>query len=104
MRSGRREDALRARWDRRRRALGGTGERRIALEHRHHALGEEPHVQLRLLVRHAAEREFGHQVVEAGEPAQFGDLLQTVVGRADDLDLDVELGGFLPELSSFILE
>ena len=55
------------------------------------------------MVRHAAEGELGDQVVEAGELLQLGELLQAVVGRADDLDLHVEVGRLLPDVGSFIL-
>ena len=37
------------------------------------------------------------QVVQPGQPSQLGDLLDAVVGRADDLDLHVEVGGLLAE-------
>src|SRR5712691_3280279 len=99
--SGRRKDAFRA--------LSGCGgppgrgtrdgaaEGRIALEGRHDALGEQAHVQLGLLVRHPAEGELGDQVVHARQSPQLGELLEAVVGLADDLDLDVELGRLLAE-------
>ena len=44
-----------------------AGEGRVALQGSHHLVREEPHVHLRLLVRHAAEGELGDQVVEAGQ-------------------------------------
>src|SRR5690348_3824478 len=68
------------------------GEGAVVLQYRQYAAREEAHVLFRLVVWDAAEREFGHDMVGAGHPLQFGDLLDAVLGRADDLDLDVELG------------
>jgi hypothetical protein len=45
------------------------------LEHGHDALSEESHVELGLLVRHATEGQFGHQVVKPGQALQLGELL-----------------------------
>ena len=44
-------------------------------------------------MRDAAVREFGDHMVGPGYALQFSDLLDAVLGRADNLDLDVELGG-----------
>src|SRR5262249_39909299 len=97
-RSGRREHSARRRIGRQPRVdfRPRVRERRIALEHGNHPIGEEPHVDLRLLVRHAAERELGDQVVEPGQAMEFAHLLQAVVRRADDLDADVEVAGLVP--------
>ena len=76
------------------RALGRR-ERRIVLQGRQAALGEQAHVRLGLVVRQVAERELGDQVLEAGDLLQPAELLQAVVGRADDLDRDVEVGRLL---------
>ena len=48
--------------------------RGVALQHRHDLGGEQPHVELGLLVGHAAEAELGDEMVDAGEPSQLGDL------------------------------
>src|SRR5262245_31630834 len=77
---------------RRRRAGAGRGERPVALQHRHDLLGEHAHVELRVLVRHAAVAELADEMVETGELLQLGNLLDAVVGRADHLDLHVEVG------------
>ena len=69
-----------------------AGKGGVALQDRHHSVGEEAHVELGLLMRHRAEREFGDQVVEPGQALQFADLLQAIIGRPDDLDADVEIG------------
>ena len=45
---------------------------------------------------HAAVAELADEVTEPGQPLQLADLLDAVVGRAHDLDLDVELGRLLP--------
>src|SRR4029450_10057450 len=97
--SRRSEDAGRAGHGHRRRrgTVRWRHESLIALQHGHHALGEHAHVELGVLVRHAAVAELAHQVIHPGEPVQLGDLLDAVVGRADHLDLDVEVGGLLPE-------
>ena len=42
-------------------------EGRVALQHRQHLVGEQAHVELGLLVRHAAEGELGHEVIDAGQ-------------------------------------
>src|SRR5215510_6768736 len=96
--SRRREDAGdgRRHW-RRRRAVRRRGKRVITLQHGHDLLGEHAHVQLRVLVRHAAVAELADEMVQAGELLQLGDLLDAVVGGADHLDLHVEIGGFLSE-------
>src|SRR5712692_8241258 len=67
----------------------------IALQDRQYPVGEEAHVDFGLLVRHRAERIFGDEMVEPGQALQFADLVDTVVGRADDLDADVEIGCLL---------
>src|SRR6185295_2960139 len=82
---------------RRRRAVRGRREATVALEHRHHSLGEHAHVELGILVRHAAVAELADQVIHTGELVQLGELLDAVVGGADHLDLDVEVGGLLAE-------
>lgn len=68
------------------------GEGRVALQGRQHAVGEEAHVHLGLLVRQAAKREFGDEVVHPGAAPQLGDFFEAVLRRADDLDADVEIG------------
>ena len=60
-----------------------SGEQRIAMQHRHNAIGEQTHVQLALLVWHAAIGEIGDQVVGPRERAQLRDLLDAVIGRAE---------------------
>jgi hypothetical protein len=50
------------------------------LQHRHHAVRKEAHVGLGLVMRDAAEREFGHQMVGPSHPPKFGDLLQAILG------------------------
>src|SRR5207249_6505624 len=65
LRSRRREHPTRRRIGQPRLAAGARSrarERRIPLEYRHDTVGEEAHVDLRLLVRHAAERELGDEV------------------------------------------
>jgi hypothetical protein len=62
------------------------------LQHRQYSGRKRPQVFLCIVVRNSAERKFGYHVVGAGHALQFGDLLDAVVGRADDLNLDIELG------------
>src|SRR5690348_8176082 len=77
---------------------GGTArsrwrsKQRVALQHRYHPIGEQSHVEFALLMRHAAIGEVGNDVVGAGQRAQFGDLLDAVIRRANNLYLHVELG------------
>src|SRR5678816_857350 len=80
-----------------RRAVRWGRKSMVALEHGHHALGEHAHIELGVLVRHTAVTELADQVIHARELVQLGDLLDAVVGRADHLDLDVEVGGLLAE-------
>src|SRR5262249_10545995 len=56
----------------------GRGEGAVALQDGHHAVGEQPHVELGLVVRHATEAELRHQVVRARETPELRDLLETV--------------------------
>jgi hypothetical protein len=44
---------------------------------------------LGVVMRHAAEGKFGHQMVGPGQPLQFRNLLDAVLRRADDLDLEM---------------
>src|SRR6516164_10069913 len=81
---------------------GRRGERRVLLQNRQDALGEQPHILFRLGVRDASVREFGDKMVGPGDPLQFGYLFDAILGRADDLDLDVEFGGADPFL--FVLQ
>src|SRR6266540_4599773 len=69
--SGRSEDPLG--WPGRRRLTGPrrSRERGILLEHQHDTIGEEAHVELGLVVRHAAKGELGDQVVERSEPPEL---------------------------------
>src|SRR3954469_14768598 len=57
---------------------------RIVLQGRQAALGEQPHVRLGLVVRQVPPRELGDQVLDPGDLLQPAELLQAVVGRADD--------------------
>ncbi len=63
------------------------------LQYRQDPAREQAHILFGVSVRDAAEREFGDHMVGSGHPLQLGDLLRAVVRRADDLDLDIELGG-----------
>ena len=56
------------------------GEQRIPMQHRHNAIGEQTHVQLAFLVRHAAIGKVGDEVIGTGQRAQFGDLLMQSSG------------------------
>ena len=78
-----------------RRPSGGErcGEGVVVLQFRQHPAREQPHILFRVGMRNAAEREFGDHMVGAGHPLQFGDLLNAVFRRPDDLDLDIKFGG-----------
>jgi hypothetical protein len=39
-------------------------------------------------------------MVETRQPHQFGDPFETVGGRADDLDADIEIGGLFAALGA----
>ena len=65
---------------------GRASEGRIPLQHWHHILGEQAHVQLALMVGHAAIGEVADHVVGAGQLLQFAHLLDAIVRRADDLN------------------
>jgi hypothetical protein len=55
-------------------------ERGIAPGNKDHVLGEEAHAELGLLVGHATEAGLGHEMLDAGEALQVGDLLEAIVG------------------------
>src|SRR5439155_20866285 len=102
-RSRRREQILLGRGSGYARALRqpAADEGGVALQYRQYPVGEEAHVGLGLLMRHRAERIFGDEVVEPGQVLQFGDLVETIIGRADDLDADVKIRRLLPRLGAF---
>ena len=67
------------------------------MQHRHHLVGEQTHVQFRQMVRHAAEGEFRDEMIHSGQAAQLTDLLDAIVRRADHLNAEVEIGGLIAE-------
>src|SRR5712691_1672001 len=101
--SRRREQILRGRGGGHARALrhASADEGGVALQYRQYPVAEEAHVDLGLLMRHRAERIFGDEMVEAGQALQFADLVETIIGGADDLDADVKVRRLLPRLGAF---
>src|SRR5439155_14603894 len=99
-RSRRREQALLGRGAGNARALrqAAADEGGVALQYRQYPVGEKAHVDFGLLVRHRAERILGDEVVETGQALQLADLVEAIIGRADDLDADVKICRLLPRL------
>src|SRR5215469_10524791 len=80
------------RWALRRRTRWRRGERAVMLQYGQHSAREEVHILFAVVMWDATERELRHEMIGPGHPLQFDDLLNAVVRRADDLDLDIELG------------
>ena len=73
------------------------------LQGRHDLRSKQPHIQLPLLVGHAALGEIAHNMVGTGQVPQLGNLLDAVIWCADDLDFDLEFRHFLAGFRIFHL-